>query len=938
MAAGGCGGLDGMAGSLGGQGLRRRHGPVGFRLDRGGPAQPTPQATLRTIGPMAPRPPVHFDGFTLDLDNERLLKDGTVVPLTPKAFALLAHLAGQPDRLVRKDDLLDAVWGRRFVSEGTIKSLLAELRAAMGDDARRPRWVQTVPRRGLRFIGRLQAPAPATGPATAAEATAASLPIVPPGLPLGETAPIARAAEQQALQQALAAHRLVTLTGPAGVGKTCLSLAVASALAATVQVWWIELAPLAAADADAAGLRSVLGAGLRLAATACNSDDALATASNMLQGLLVLDNAEHVVESLAPLLARLLRHAPGLRTLVTSREPLRIAAEHVIRLAPLAAPDPADDADPDRVRASAAVRLFSARVAEHLPGFTLTDAQCAAAARVCRALDGLPLAVEMAAARVPVLGVGGLAEHLGADAAAGASANGRLGLLTGGPRDRAPHQRTLRDSIAWSHALLTDPQRQVLRRLAVFRGGFTLDSACAVCAGGAAGLDRAQVIDAVHALLEKSLVSAGTATPAPDPRRFMLLESVREFAAGQLELASESTDAARAHVMAMERQWRLADEVALDVPAVRWYEQQLLDLDNLRAALRHARDRAEGGDATMAAALFSLVGSGHMLWLRHALPQEGRAWCEVAAERAAALPSVAAYEEPLARVDLTRAGITFIYRTIPLADGLAAAERAIAVFERSGDARRLFHAHALAGLLGSELGRADEAERRHLPAMRALARPDWGRLRLRFLRNAEGMAARRHGDLATFRALAREEWTVSRDAGAQAESWTAAYTLALAECLHGAPDAALHITSTVVPEVLAAGRQQQYGQLLSLHALLCTRHRTPDEARRALAVSTPLIAVMGACEIQWLALAWLAWHEDRPADAAGLLGWFESPSHGAAARYRSPTLIDRLRVELVTLVQQRLGEAAADAARHDGQDWGAERALATGLAPAPAAV
>lgn len=887
---------------------------------------------------MPPRPPLHFDGFTLDLDNERLLKDGRALALTPKAFALLAHLATRPDRLVLKDELLDAVWGRRFVSEGTLKSLLAELRAALGDDARAPRWVQTVPRRGLRFIGRLQAePAGTPGPKHPPEApelqaearsgwAAGPLPLVPVALPLAASALVARDAEQQALLQALAQHRLVTLTGPAGVGKTCLALAVASTLAAAQPVWWIELAPLAAADADAAALRSVLATGLRLAGNAASADDRLAAAAGPLHGLLVLDNAEHVLDTLAPLVARVLRHAPGLRVLATSREALRVGAEQVLRLAPLAVPAPDDDADPERVRDSAAVRLFSARVAAQLPGFALTDAQCAAAARVCRALDGLPLALAMAAARVPVLGVRGLAEHLLPEA----PDTGHLGLLTQGPRDGAPHQRTLRDSIAWSHALLSDPQRRVLRRLAVFRGGFTLHAATTVCAD-AADAAPGPVIDAVHALLDKSLISPAGTSPLSQSQRFTLLESVREFATEQLLAAGEAAAAGRAHVLAMEHQWRQADEVALDVPAMAWQEQQALDLDNLRAALRHARDAALQGQAEMAGALVSLVGSAHLLWLRHALPQEGRSWCEAAAAVVAAAPPGSVAAEDQARVELARAGIAFIYRAIPVDQGLAAAERAMALFGRNGDARRLFHAHALAASLLVELGRATEGDRVHLPAMQALVQPGWSRLRLRFLRNAEGMAARRRGDLATFHALAREEWLVSRAHGALGEAWTAAYTLALAEALRGAPDEALRITSTVVPELCAAGRQQQYGQLLSLHALLTARHRGPAEARRTLALTTPLIALMGACEIQWLALAWLAWNEGRSGDAAALLGWFESPAHGAAARYASGTLIDSLRSELIGLLDQRLGAAAAAAARQAGHGLGAGNALVTAL-------
>jgi predicted ATPase/DNA-binding winged helix-turn-helix (wHTH) protein len=890
--------------------------------------------------------PLRFDCFTLELDNERLLRDGEPVGLTPKAFALLALLAQRAGRLVLKDELLDTVWGRRFVSEGTVKSLLAELRAAMGDDARAPRWVETVPRRGLRFIGQLRPVPPAdsevdaTGPVPAAP-----LVLRPAGsnpLPVAPSPPIARELELSQLAMLLQAQRLVTLIGPAGVGKTRLALAVATAWPAGEPVWWIELAPLARADADAATLRAMLVSGLRLAPAAAASDDALAAALPALGGLLLLDNAEHVLDALAPLVARLHRHAPRLRWLLTSREPLNVAAEQVFRLAPMPVPQPADDAELPRVLAAGAVQLFVARVAARLPGFALTEAQAAAAARVCRALDGLPLALEMAAARVPVLGVGGLDEQLRGAGVDADEPGGRLALLTQGLRDLAPHQRTLRASLNWGHALLTADEQRVFRRLAVFSGGFTLGAAVIVCADL---LAPGEVLDALHALVDKSLLGTASnagAGPSGAPR-FSLLESVREFAAEQLKAEGEADAAARAQLSATGDYWRRADDEALDVPAMAWLERHALELGNLRAALRWAQRAvapADGGDAPpghegdqapatcqpIATELLALIGHAHLLWTRHGLPREGRHWCEVAASVVAAMPEPPA-DLLLANIDLLRADLSFIYRMLPIEEGLAAAERAAGTLARAGDARHEFHARALAASLKTESGRAAEGDA-HIERMRALVKPGWGELRLRYLRVAEAAAARRRGDLATFRAIAQQELLLCRRLQAAGESWTAAHLVCVAEGLHGRADLALAATTQAVAEICAAGRQQQYGQLLSMHALLTAEHRPTGEARRVLTLTLPALAQMGAAEVQWLALAWLAWHEQRPEDAAAVIGWFESPTHGAASRFGPETLVGQTRLRLIELVEAALGAHRATAGRLAGHGLGFERALA----------
>jgi predicted ATPase/DNA-binding winged helix-turn-helix (wHTH) protein len=466
--------------------------------------------------PAPPCPPLCFGDFVLDVDNASLHRDGVTVELTPKSFALLAHLAQRPGELVAKDSLLDIVWNRRFVSEGAIKTMVSELRAALGDDARAPRWIETVQRRGYRFLGEIRPAAVATTarPAPArGHAAEGNLPASLPPL-------IARDVERAALAALLGTKRLVTLAGTAGVGKTRLALSLASTLHARFEhgVWLVELASLSPETSDEATLLTTLARELQLAPGAGGSASALARALTPLCLLLVLDNAEHLLAPLAPLLAHLHAQVPGLHLLLTSREPMQIPGEQVYRLAPLQVPKADDEDNAARLMACGAVQLFVERVAARLPGFALEAPHLHAVAALCRSLDGLPLALELAAARVPVLGVNGLAQRLTSEVEPGS----RLQLLTQGVRTAAPHQRTLRAALDWSHALLTPAQQRVFRRLAVFRGGFTLDAAQIVCADD--GLDGWAVLDALDALIDKSMLTASAANAMHG--RFFQLESI----------------------------------------------------------------------------------------------------------------------------------------------------------------------------------------------------------------------------------------------------------------------------------------------------------------------------------------------------------------------------------------------------------------------------
>jgi predicted ATPase/DNA-binding winged helix-turn-helix (wHTH) protein len=673
-------------------------------------------------------PPLRFGPFTLDIPNARLTRDGQAVELPPKSFALLAHLAQRPDELVLKDQLLDAVWGRRFVSEGAVKTVVSELRAALGDDPKAPRWIETVQRRGYRFIGAGTAlpaeatppsdPAPDTPPASAS--ASATTPEAFPGepkaavgnLPAGWPAPIGRETELADLATMLGRSRLVTLVGVAGVGKTRLALAAAQRARHAEGAWLVELAPLPAGATDAATLRSSIARAAQAAPGSAASDDTLVRALQGQDLLLLVDNAEHVLDPLAPLLSVLHAQLPRLKLLVTSREPLQVPGEQLLRVGPLSLQAEGDDPAAE----APALRLIVDRIAARLPGFAPDAAQRQALGRVCRALDGLPLALELAAARVPVLGVHGLAEHLGADAPV------RLQLLTQAVRTALPHQRTLRATLDWSHALLTPAERRAFRRLGIFRGGFTLAAAQAVVADD--GEDTWSVLDRLDALVEKSMVVAPT--PGDGPPRFGLLESLREYALEQLGAAGEGDALARRLLAWQRRFWIDADRVSLTEPLLPWTARFAPELDNLRAALRwgHA---AAADDAAIATDTLDLLNATPRLWQRLGLAGEGGAWCLALRERAEAHP------DPLRRAgfDLTVATLCRFTALGSARENLARAERAATTFADAGCTIPEYLARYLAWSLAMEV---DESVGRqpHLDRLRVLVQPGWSPLLTRF--------------------------------------------------------------------------------------------------------------------------------------------------------------------------------------------------------------
>jgi predicted ATPase len=341
-----------------------------------------------------------------------------------------------------------------------------------------------------------------------------------------------RAGAVSEVRTLLGSGRLVTLTGPGGVGKTRLALEVAAQLAGGYPdgTWLVELA----AETGEAGVAELVSAavGLSDSASPVPLADRLAEALGSRQLLLVLDNCEHLIGPVAALAGRLLRAGPGVRILATSQEPLAIGGEQRWEVPPLELPDSAEG-EAELVGQAGAVQLFVARAAAAVPGFTLDASNARAVASICRRLDGIPLALELAAARVRALGVHTLAARL----------DDRFRLLTAGQRGAPARQRTLRAMIDWSWELATEPERIVLRRLAVHADGCTLTAAEQTCAGE--GLDQADVADLLARLVDRSLVTV--TAEGPDEPRYRLLESVAAYGTERLREAGELGQLQRRH-------------------------------------------------------------------------------------------------------------------------------------------------------------------------------------------------------------------------------------------------------------------------------------------------------------------------------------------------------------------------------------------------------
>jgi non-specific serine/threonine protein kinase len=570
---------------------------------------------------------------------------------------------------------------------------------------------------------------------------------IPHNLPLPLTSFIGRQRELAEVRRLLAATRLLTLTGAGGVGKTRLAIeAAAGHVAADYPdgTWLVELAPLA----DPALLPQTIAAALGVREAPGRSlADSLTEYLRAKTLLLVLDNCEHLVAAAAQLAEALLRTCPSLRILATSREALGIAGEATLRVPSLSLPPISDigyriSDSPEDIRypisdiESDAVRLFVDRAGLALPDFQLTDGNAPVIAQICRRLDGIPLAIELAAARVKGLTPEQISARL----------DDRFRLLTGGSRTALPRQQTLRALIDWSYRLLSEPERILLRRLSVFAGGWTLDAAEAVCAGD--GLERAGILELLLQLVDKSLVQA---EPKGEEERYRLLETLRQYAHEELLSREEAEQVRRRHFRHFLALTEEAEPALTGAASADWLKRLGADHDNLRTALDWGLGSGESAATLQMAAALGLM------WVYIGQVTEGREWIERGLATAGGLPDIVRARALGAMAELAWGQSDFEF-------AIRASEESLNLCREFEDVQGMARALCIqgqAGLYRSEYERASDLLQRSSD----LSREAGSKYHLGMALMLLGVTASNQGDYARAVAFCEEALALQREIG-----------------------------------------------------------------------------------------------------------------------------------------------------------------------------
>jgi predicted ATPase/DNA-binding winged helix-turn-helix (wHTH) protein len=540
---------------------------------------------------------IAFGRFQVSPHRRELLADGQPIKLGGRAFDVLMALIEARGEVVGKRELVARVWSDRVVDENNLQSQIAALRAAFGAERD---LIRTVSGRGYQFTGEVRVPS--GSPVERVAVGVAALPagtLPPTNLPAPVSELIGRDAEVAEVLNLIGAHRLVSLTGTGGIGKTQLALAAARQILPNFAdgVWLAEFSPLTdpglvpATVAAAVGLEFVGGEVSAQRVAQALADRRL---------LLVLDTCEHVIAAAARMAEALLRANSAAHVVVTSREPLKAEGEWIYQVPPLTVPA----VESDNFWRSGAARLFVLR--SRASGAHVSEDRHVAAliATICRQLDGIPLAIELAAARAGALGIEALAAGLG----------DRFRLLTGGRRTALPRHQTLRATLDWSYELLGEPERVILRRLAIFAGAFRLEAASAVVASPE--LPHSEVVEGLSNLVAKSLVAAELDSRVA---RYRFLDTTRAYAIEKLGESGEREGIARRHAEYYRDFFEQA-EAELDARfVVEWFDDYERQIDNLRAALDWAFSLQ--GEASIGVAL---TAAAVPLWMHLSLLDECR--------------------------------------------------------------------------------------------------------------------------------------------------------------------------------------------------------------------------------------------------------------------------------------------------------------------------
>jgi predicted ATPase/DNA-binding winged helix-turn-helix (wHTH) protein len=790
-----------------------------------------------------------FGPFTLNSSERRLYKDGLPVALGRTAVTVLSALVQKAGTLVSKDDLISHVWGNAVVGDSRLHVHIHEARKVLGDD-----FIVTKSGQGYRFIAPVekQGRSPQLAPKDDIPRSANRRPIQ--GLSVVSDHLIGRSDEIRFISEHIRNYHLTTLTGPGGVGKTSLALHVAAASASCFRdgVWLVELASLNDSAHVAGAVATALGIKLGQSMAPLETLARQISHKNM---LLVLDNCEHVLTTAAALCEKLLAATRNLAILATSREPLSCTGECVFKVPPLAVPHHGA-ASSNAVRDSPSVKLFVEGAKRADAGFQINEASIPLIAKICRHVDGLPLAIEMVSRSAGILGLDTLA----------AKFDGSQQTWLRAKSTAPPRHSTLRATLEWSHELLSADERVVFRRLAVFADSFTMKAAEAVCSDE--NILGEQVFEHVANLARKSLV---VVIGGSQQRNYRLLETTRAFAREKLAEAEDRNSVKERHAAFVRATLELANEEWETTADAIWLKRYSSLLGDLRDALNWA-----GGQTSDDAV--ALAGLSWPLWRELSLLVEGRSWLSAAVSQLR--PDTPAMLEARLRTGLGA-----------LLNNYGSPQTAHDEFARAVDLCRMMGARQLLGLALSRqafalllLGRTKEAQRLIAESIRILEAGHYPRtLAAAYSASACVETTLHHHRKA--RSIGEKAATLCDSTGALRAGFNVKSNLIESSIQIGDLDRAISDARALIGCLRNTFHSDVLGYAAGLLTAALTERGDLDEALAVAREAVPLLRDDGPPIFDHLALrAGLA---GKAKEAARLIGYAES-MHKARSRPREP--------------------------------------------------